>query len=70
MKDLTIMVPDKHIEAVVNSLLERLKGIEIKEISWETTVDTNRAPGCANNGVENLSMMGSMFRHALLIFRL
>ena len=53
MKDLTIMVSDKHIEAVVNSLLARPKAIGIKEISWETTVDTNCALGCANNGIYN-----------------
>ena len=68
MIDLVVLVADNDIKVVVDALLGRPKAIGTREITWRTIKEQYHDPGCAREGVKNLSGLENKFRHALLIF--
>lgn len=68
MKDLIVLVADKHIEAALSGMLKRHQALQCREINYQVLVNPQRDPGCFRRSHEFLRPMQNEYHFALVVF--
>jgi hypothetical protein len=68
MKDLVILVADKHKEHSIKGILSRPQALSIRQIHFDIFVHPHHDPGCLNEGHRFLQSALTQSRHALILF--
>jgi hypothetical protein len=67
MKDLVVLVADKNMEFALKGILNRPRSLNIRNISFEIRVHSNRDAGVRTTGINLLTIDRPLFSNALML---
>lgn len=68
MKDLVLLVADRHQEAVVKALLKRPHSLGMRSVTYDLHVHPRRDPGCFHEAHTFLRTFRGDYKHGLVLF--